>query len=193
MALLRVDPGLVIWLWITFGIILLVLRLTVWKQITGGLDRRSERIASDLESARAAGEKAGAVLAEYDQKIREGRAEAAPLDGGVDGPLVDVNRAVDHVRAVTLGRDKVEVAGGRGTSPEQLGQRSADVGSSCPQWTQYMVSTSQLTTPADGSGETLSEERGFPRTPFPKTFVPRAKIREDSRDGGVGPRAIWIL
>jgi F-type H+-transporting ATPase subunit b len=79
MALLRVDPGLVIWLWITFGIILLVLRLTVWKQITSGLDRRSQRIASDLESARAAGEKAGAVLAEYDQKIREGRNEAARI------------------------------------------------------------------------------------------------------------------
>ena len=79
MALLRVDPGLVIWLWITFGIILIVLRLTVWNQITSGLDKRSERIASDLESARMAGEKAGAVLAEYDQKIREGRAEAARI------------------------------------------------------------------------------------------------------------------
>jgi len=79
MALLRVDPGLVIWLWITFGIILIVLRLTVWKQITGGLDRRSQRIATDLESARKAGEKAVAVLAEYDEKIREGKAEAARI------------------------------------------------------------------------------------------------------------------
>ena len=73
MALLRVDPGLVIWLWITFGIILLILRLTVWDRITGALDKRSQKIASDLESARQAGEKAKAVLAEYDQKIREGR------------------------------------------------------------------------------------------------------------------------
>jgi F-type H+-transporting ATPase subunit b len=79
MALLRVDPGLIIWLWITFGIILLILRLTVWGRITGGLDKRSEKIASDLESARKAGEKAGAVLAEYDQKIREGKAEAARI------------------------------------------------------------------------------------------------------------------
>jgi F-type H+-transporting ATPase subunit b len=79
MALLRVDPGLVIWLWITFGIVLLILRLTVWGRITGGLDRRSQRIASDLESARRAGEKATAVLAEYDQKIREGRQEAARI------------------------------------------------------------------------------------------------------------------
>jgi F-type H+-transporting ATPase subunit b len=79
MALLRVDPGLVIWLWITFGLILLILRLTVWKRITGGLDKRSQRIATDLESARKAGERAGAVLAEYDQKIREGREQAARI------------------------------------------------------------------------------------------------------------------
>jgi F-type H+-transporting ATPase subunit b len=77
--LLRVDPGLVIWLWITFGILLLVLRLTVWGRITGGLDKRSQKIASDLESARKAGEKAGAVQAEYDQTIREGKVEAARI------------------------------------------------------------------------------------------------------------------
>jgi F-type H+-transporting ATPase subunit b len=79
MALLRIDPGLVIWLWITFGIILLVLRLTVWDKITGALDKRSQKIAADLESARQAGEQATAVLAQYDQKIREGRTEAAHI------------------------------------------------------------------------------------------------------------------
>jgi F-type H+-transporting ATPase subunit b len=79
MALLRVDPGLLIWLWITFGIVLLILRFTVWGRITGALDKRSDRIASDLASARRAGEKATSVLAEYEQKIREGRAEAAQI------------------------------------------------------------------------------------------------------------------
>ena len=78
MALLRVDPGLIIWLWITFGIVLLILRLTVWGKITGALDNRSGKIAADLDSARQAGEKATAVLAEYDQKIREGRAVGVP-------------------------------------------------------------------------------------------------------------------
>jgi len=79
MALLRVDPGLVLWLWITFGIILVILRFTVWGRITGALDKRSERIASDLEAARRAGEKAGTVEAEYAQKLREGREAAAQI------------------------------------------------------------------------------------------------------------------
>ena len=77
MALLRLDPGLIIWLWITFGIIILILRFTVWGRITGALDTRSRKVASDIESARRAGEKATEVLAEYDQKIRDGKAEAA--------------------------------------------------------------------------------------------------------------------
>jgi F-type H+-transporting ATPase subunit b len=79
MVLLRVDPGLVIWLWITFGIVLIVLRLTAWKRITGALDKRSERIAQDLETARQASERATVVQAEYDRTLREGREEAARI------------------------------------------------------------------------------------------------------------------
>ncbi len=79
MVLLRVDPGLVIWLWITFGIILVVLRFTAWDKITGALDKRSNKIATDLEAARAAGAKAASVLAEYDRTIKEGKAEAARI------------------------------------------------------------------------------------------------------------------
>jgi len=79
MALLRVDPGLVLWLWITFGIVLLILRLTVWGRITGALDKRSQRIASDLEAARKAGEQAGSVQAEYARTLRTGREEAARI------------------------------------------------------------------------------------------------------------------
>ena len=89
MALLRVDPGLIIWLWITFGIILLILRLTVWDRITGALDKRSQKIAADLDAARAAGEKAGTVLAEYEQKIREGKAEAALI---IEAARVEASR-----------------------------------------------------------------------------------------------------
>jgi F-type H+-transporting ATPase subunit b len=78
-ALLSVDPGLIIWLWITFGIILLVLRLTVWDKIIGALDKRSAKIASDLDAARQAEQKAGEVNARYEQTLKEGKAEAAQI------------------------------------------------------------------------------------------------------------------
>ncbi len=79
MALLRVDPGLVLWLWITFGIILLILRFTAWDRITVALDKRSQKIASDLEAGRLASEKASVVLAEYAATIKRGKAEAAQI------------------------------------------------------------------------------------------------------------------
>jgi F-type H+-transporting ATPase subunit b len=79
MALLRVDPGLVLWLWITFAIILLILRFTAWDRITGALDKRSQKIASDLEAGRLAQAKASEVLAEYDATIKRGKAEAAQI------------------------------------------------------------------------------------------------------------------
>ena len=94
MALLRLDPGLIIWLWITFGIVLLVLRFTAWGTITGALDKRSQKIASELDAARLAGEKAGAVMAEYDQKIREGRMEAARI---IEEARVDASRLREDI------------------------------------------------------------------------------------------------
>jgi F-type H+-transporting ATPase subunit b len=94
MALLRVDPGLLIWLWITFGIIFLILRLTVWGRITGALDKRSEKIASDLEAARSAGAKASAVLAEYDEKIRAGKTEAARI---IEEARVEASRLKESI------------------------------------------------------------------------------------------------
>jgi F-type H+-transporting ATPase subunit b len=79
MVLLRVDPGLVIWLWITFGLVLVILRFTAWKPIVSALDKRSSKIAADLESARVAAEKAAASDREVEQIIREGRGEAARI------------------------------------------------------------------------------------------------------------------
>ena len=79
MALLRVDPGLIIWLFVVFGIVLLVLRLTAWDKIIGALDKRSARISSDLESAQQAKEQGDKLLVEYQAKLAEGRLEAARI------------------------------------------------------------------------------------------------------------------
>jgi len=119
MALLRVDPGLVIWLWITFGIILLILRLTVWNRITSGLDKRSERIASDLEEGRKAAEKAGVVLAEYDQKIREGRAEAARI-------IEEARNEASRLRESLLLKSQAEAREVREHAAEEIARAQED-------------------------------------------------------------------
>jgi F-type H+-transporting ATPase subunit b len=105
MILLRVDPGIVIWLWITFGLVLVILRFTAWDRIVGALEKRSSRIASDLESARVAAEKAAASDREVERIIREGRMEAARIieQARTDASLLreEMGRqAAEDIRAV---------------------------------------------------------------------------------------------
>ncbi len=98
MVLLRIDPGLVIWLWITFGLVLLVLRLTAWDRIIGALDKRRERVRSELENARLAGEKAAVMLREYEEKIREGRSEALRI---IEQARADASRLREEMQRRT--------------------------------------------------------------------------------------------
>ncbi len=98
MVLLRVDPGLIIWLWITFGLLILILRLTVWDKIVGALDKRSEKISTDLESARLAAGKASVSLAAYEQKIHEGKEEAARI---IEQARTDASRVKEELMRQT--------------------------------------------------------------------------------------------
>lgn len=79
MALLRLEPGLLIWLWIAFGIVVLILRLTVWDKIVAALDARSTRIATDLETARKAAEDAKVSLEATQAALDEGKKKAAVI------------------------------------------------------------------------------------------------------------------
>ncbi len=89
MVLLRVDPGLVIWLWITFGLVVLILRFTAWDRIIGALDKRSARVVADLESAKQAAAKGASMVHEYDEKIRQGKEEAALI---IEAARADASR-----------------------------------------------------------------------------------------------------
>lgn len=72
----RVDPGLIIWLWVTFGILFLILRKTAWPAIIKGLDARAERVKNDLEKAKALREEAEEKKREYEKKLLEAKDEA---------------------------------------------------------------------------------------------------------------------
>ena len=50
-ALLEVNPGLVIWTFIIFTIVLLLLRRFAWKPIVSAMDNRATRIQNDLKKA----------------------------------------------------------------------------------------------------------------------------------------------
>lgn len=75
------DPhlGTIIWTIVTFLVVLVVLRGTVWKPLLAALDEREKRIGDALESAEKAREEAQAALREHLEKLEEAEAEAREI------------------------------------------------------------------------------------------------------------------
>ena len=69
MALLKIDPGIIIWTWITFLLVLAVLGASTWKIILKGLNARADKIQEDLEEAEKTRENAKKSLAAYREQI----------------------------------------------------------------------------------------------------------------------------
>ncbi len=79
------DPNLAaaVWVLLIFGLLLLVLYKTAWKNVLSGLKAREERIRKDISDAEAARLRAEQSLAQYnaqlatgDQKVRDLIAQA---------------------------------------------------------------------------------------------------------------------
>ncbi len=64
-ALLDVNPGLVLWTFIIFGIVLLLLHRFAWGPISKALDERADKIHSDIQSAEKLKNEAQEKLSEY--------------------------------------------------------------------------------------------------------------------------------
>lgn len=78
-ALLDVNPGLLIWTSVTFLVVLIVLRQFAWKPIAKALDERADKIHADLDKADAVRKEAEARLEEYMAKLNGLRAEGQEI------------------------------------------------------------------------------------------------------------------
>lgn len=67
-------PGLIGQI-VNFLILLIILRLTLWKPIVGMLDARAERIRSGIQAAERARAEAARVREEYEARMEEARRE----------------------------------------------------------------------------------------------------------------------
>ena len=68
-ALLEVNPGLVIWTFISFGFVLFLLHRFAWGPISKALDIRASKIHNDIGQAKDIKEEAEKKLSEYIQKL----------------------------------------------------------------------------------------------------------------------------
>lgn len=77
--LVEINPGLIIWTIITFGVLLFVLRLVAWKPLLGMLEERERTIRESLEQARQAKDEAEKLMAQHREMLARARQEMAAI------------------------------------------------------------------------------------------------------------------
>jgi len=118
-GLLKVEPGLLLWTIITFGVLLFILWKAAWKPLVNALDSRAQRVRDDIETAEKNRVEAEKLLAKHAEMVKKAREDAAKIidDGRVDAEKMKssilekanneargiVERAM---REITLAKDK---------------------------------------------------------------------------------------
>ena len=77
--LLDANPGLVIWTFLIFGIVLFILWRFAWAPIAKALDERANKIHSDISKAESLREEAEAKLKDYLEKLDGLKAEGQEI------------------------------------------------------------------------------------------------------------------
>ena len=78
-ALLRFEPGLMIWTIITFVVLLIVLRKFAWGPLLAALDEREQNIKEALEQAQKTQRETELVLAENQRRTDKGFKKAEEI------------------------------------------------------------------------------------------------------------------
>lgn len=77
--MLNLDPGMIIWTWITFFIVLAILSKVALKPILGVIETREKTIREDLEQAQKQREEAEKLLQKHKELIAGAESEAQRL------------------------------------------------------------------------------------------------------------------
>ncbi len=94
-GLFAINPGLVIWTWVIFLILLFVLRKWAWGPILGALEARERRIQEALDGASREREEAAQLLAQQRKLLDESRDQAQQI-------LADGRKAGERLRTELL-------------------------------------------------------------------------------------------
>jgi F-type H+-transporting ATPase subunit b len=78
-SFVSLEPGMMIWLWVTFGVLFILLSRFAWKPILAAIEGREEHVRNTLDSADKANEEAQALLAKHQQMMAEAEARAQQI------------------------------------------------------------------------------------------------------------------
>jgi len=93
-ALLEINPGLVIWTTITFIIVAIILYNFAWKKIITALDQRAEYIDNNIKEAENLKKEAEAKFQEYQEKLVSLKVEAQEI---IQEAKKDAERLKDEI------------------------------------------------------------------------------------------------
>ncbi len=77
--MLRLDPGMIIWTWVTFLVLLFVLKKVAWKPLLGAVEERENRIAESLRRAEEARQEAEKLLEEQHRQLAKTQEEVQAM------------------------------------------------------------------------------------------------------------------
>lgn len=100
--LLSPNVGLIIWIAITFGLLLILLRKFAWGPITSALDERENRIQDSMDQAERALAEAKKVQADNTKARREAEADAQRL-------LREAREEAERLRGEEVGKTREKI------------------------------------------------------------------------------------
>lgn len=119
-----VKPGLIIWTWITFIVVLLILRKVAWGPLLKSVEDREKNIVNAIESAKRERAEAEKLLAEQKTAVAQARQEAADQVRKTQSEL-------EKFREELMGKARKEAddlkAEARRTIDEERGKAVADL------------------------------------------------------------------
>jgi F-type H+-transporting ATPase subunit b len=77
--MLSLDPGVMIWAWITFFVLLVLLYKIAWKPILSAIDNREKFIQDSIDKAEMAKKESEELLEKHEKLIRNAEEEAQKI------------------------------------------------------------------------------------------------------------------
>lgn len=127
--LLSPDPGVMLWVWVVFFVLLVVLKKYAWKPILSGIEAREKSIKDSLSRAEEVARKTEAAEDEQKKILDQARTEAAQIltesrDFAKDLKLkAEADAKLQSERIVIQARQEIEAA--QQKAQNQLRQEAA--------------------------------------------------------------------
>ncbi len=115
-ALLSFDPGVAIWTWFVFFILLFILKKTAWGPILSAIESREKNLRDSLEKAKEAHLESRRIAEEQNKILNEARGEAANIVQSAKAVAEELKKKLENsaneekARILESARKEIDVA-----------------------------------------------------------------------------------